>query len=115
MGSIEAANGSFDVVRESVLSELRTTNQDIKNIQAALEQLRSAVAADLTKTIPSPAQHLDKVSLLVSDSIARARRQIQLSGGEAQRVEAQAGEFNKQATELLQTARDFVKALVCGP
>jgi len=115
LGSIEAANGSSEVVRESVLSEVRRTNQDIRNLQSALEQLRNAVGADLTKTIPSPKVYLDQVSRLLSESIADSGRQIQLSGREVQMVEAQVRDYNSKATELLRTATDFVKTLSCGP
>jgi uncharacterized protein YoxC len=115
MSSIEVDNSSFDTVRGPILAGIDRVTRDIQILLETQQNLRAAIAADLSKSVPSPSRFLDGVSHSVNDAISRARKQIRLSSAEIRAAEARSREYNNKAKELLQAAREFVKTLTCVP
>jgi prefoldin subunit 5 len=87
---------------------IATVEQDIKDVQAAFDALKSAVARNTTGE-PRPAYVQDDVDQAVS----AAQEQINMSKAAIESAEQQASEYEKQATRLLQEAQDFVASLTC--
>lgn len=99
---------NLDYAVDTVNNDIAAAEQDIADVRAAFDELQAAVAGNTTGEPDAWFTQDD-----VDRAVGSAQEQIDASNEAIETAQAQAEDYDQQATELLAQGRNFVAGLTC--